>query len=244
MSVQLKQAVAHIKSGDKKAGKAILMSLLKQDPSNSRAWLYMSAVVDAPDKKRKCLEEAIVHNPGNETARNALAKVNQKCPSPSLNLETAVAEDEDEEMWLPDSFKIGSTAGEILFEEPNQMPAQPPVNQTATADRQRKEAIWESLIVRGLAAYRRPNEIATDLANKGMDYNQAIGFVLYVSRKKKRAIALRRMPIVLFIGGLTFIFGLYLLFSPQFFIYGLAMVVSAFVGMSALLKEVFSRSES
>lgn len=236
MSDQLKQAVAHIKSGDKKAGETILLSLLKQDPTNSRAWLYLSAVVNTPEKKRQCLAEAIKHDPANETARNVLAKLNQKHPPPPLYAETEPYE--DEEIWLPDSFK---TVPPVTVPEP--IVSQPVATETAADQAQQRETAWESVVVRDLAAYRRPQDIATKLAERGMDYNQALGFVLYVSRKKKRQIAIRRMPITLLIAIPTFFTGIMFwltAITPRGLVLGLAMVISSIVGTMVVLKDIFS----
>lgn len=240
MSVQLKQAVAHIKSGDKQAGKTILLSLLKQDPTNSRAWLYLSAVVNTPEKKRQCLEEAIEHDPDNETARKALVKLNQKYPPPPFYAEMAVSD--DEEIWLPDSFKTAS-----LIPEPQvSSPVQP---QTATnfsiADEQKQRTrTIEASIVRSLATYRRPKDIAQGLAEKGMDYNQAMGYILYVSQKKRREIALRRMPLIFSLSGIIFIVGIATFLTAitiRGVIVGFAMITSSFAGVWLILKDLVAK---
>jgi hypothetical protein len=44
-----------ILSGDKKAGRELLGQVLKADPLNETAWLWLSTVVDDPDKERECL---------------------------------------------------------------------------------------------------------------------------------------------------------------------------------------------
>ncbi|GJM42758.1 MAG: hypothetical protein DHS20C20_30400 [Ardenticatenaceae bacterium] len=239
MSTQLEKAVAYIKSGDKQAGKAVLLRILKTDPANSRAWMYMSAVVNKPEMKRKCLEEAIELQPNNEMARNALAKLNQKYPPPALPEETAVLD--NEEQWLPESFReVTPTIKPIPSitppQHPHSQPNPPPTK--AHHDKTERIALLEASIIRELARYRSPKDIAKNLAEKGMDYNQALGLVLFVSQKRKRPIALRRLSIVLLIAVPTFIWGVLLIASVSRFIYGLPLVISSIVGTAIVLKDV------
>lgn len=241
MSTQLKQALAHIKSGDKQAGKKILLSLLKQDPTNSRAWLYLSAAVNTPEKKRQCLEAALEHDPNNEPARQALAKLNQKYLPPPLYEETAVSH-QDDEMWLPDSFKNVPSIPEPQIQEPR-LPQ--PSTTIKTEAQKHREQMVENSIVRSLAAYRRPQEIAKDLAEKGMDYNQALGYVLYVSRKKKREIALRRMPLIFTLSAIIFIVGIATFLTAITFrgiIVGFAMMTSSLAGVWLVVKDLIARN--
>jgi hypothetical protein len=78
MSATLQQAITQIKAGHKKQGKALLIKVLKAEPENDRAWVWMTAVVDSDELRQKCLEEALKFNPNNETAQKALIKLRQK----------------------------------------------------------------------------------------------------------------------------------------------------------------------
>ena len=51
MSDKLQQAIVLIKSGDKQNGERLLAEVLKADPGNEAAWLWMSGVV-ANDEQR------------------------------------------------------------------------------------------------------------------------------------------------------------------------------------------------
>ncbi|HFQ93686.1 MAG TPA: hypothetical protein ENK32_06730 [Anaerolineae bacterium] len=75
MNTLMQHAVTAIKNGDKATGKALLLQLLKEDPDNDRAWVWMSAVMDSSDMRRQCLEEALKHNPNNQIARKELQKL-------------------------------------------------------------------------------------------------------------------------------------------------------------------------
>ncbi|MCP4422756.1 MAG: hypothetical protein GY805_39610 [Chloroflexi bacterium] len=267
MSSQIKQAIAHIKSGNKKAGKAILMRLLKENPANSNAWLTMSAVVSTTKMRRDCLQKAIHHDPNNKTAHKALAKLNEKYPPPTV-METAVVfedENEDEEAWLPESFKNNppppppdvETAVILENEDkdeeawlpqsfilPPPTPPQPAVKNKFSLDNLQQENHLKTIITRRLGKYHQPKNIAKELAEKGIDYNHALKLISYVGKTKKRQIALHRMPIVLLMGIPTLLFGIIiLLFSSRYFIFGLAMVVSSIVATVTTLKDILARSE-
>ncbi len=83
---QLQNAAKAIREGDKKLGKKLLVELLKEDPTNDMAWLWMSAVIGTDKRRRECLEEALRHNPNNQTAQKELQKLKQsgQPSSPSL----------------------------------------------------------------------------------------------------------------------------------------------------------------
>lgn len=75
MTDKLQTAIIAIKEGDKSTGKNLLLEILKDNPENDRAWTWMSAVVDSDELRQECLEEAIKHNPNNQTARKGLEKL-------------------------------------------------------------------------------------------------------------------------------------------------------------------------
>lgn len=73
MADKLKQAIQLIQSGDQERARQLLIDLLKTDPKNDRAWVWMAAVVETAELKQECLEEALKHNPRNQVARRGLA---------------------------------------------------------------------------------------------------------------------------------------------------------------------------
>lgn len=91
MSPELKQAVKLIKSGQKEAGKEILLQILSEDERNDTAWLWMSATVDTDELRLECLDEALRINPNNETAKRGHQKLTQR-----LRLKE---EEELEDVW-------------------------------------------------------------------------------------------------------------------------------------------------
>ncbi len=79
MSEQLlRQAITAIKGGDKAAGGRLLAQVLKADPDNEIAWLWMAQAVQEPARRQHCLEHVLRINPQNETARHGLAILRQK----------------------------------------------------------------------------------------------------------------------------------------------------------------------
>ena len=70
METRLEQAIGFIKAGDKKRGRELLVEILKGDPTNDTAWVWMAAISDEYQLRKDCLEEALKHNPNNKTAQN------------------------------------------------------------------------------------------------------------------------------------------------------------------------------
>jgi hypothetical protein len=71
---KLQQAIALVKSGDKKGGQNLLIDIVNSDPKNETAWLWLASVV-SPDKRGFCLEKVLSINPNNAQARGYLEKL-------------------------------------------------------------------------------------------------------------------------------------------------------------------------
>ena len=67
------QAIEIIRQGNLKEGAKILSQILKTNPEDESAWLWMSACVSDQDKKIYCLEKVVQLNPSNQAARKGLA---------------------------------------------------------------------------------------------------------------------------------------------------------------------------
>jgi hypothetical protein len=72
MGSDLKRATDLIKAGENAQARDCLIDILKADPTNDTAWVWMAAVVETQLRKRECLEEALKYNPRNKIARRAL----------------------------------------------------------------------------------------------------------------------------------------------------------------------------
>jgi hypothetical protein len=78
MSDTLQRAIAAIKANDKETGRHLLSEVLKADPHNETAWLWMSAVADTDETRRTCLKRVLAINPNNEVAKRGLEALAQK----------------------------------------------------------------------------------------------------------------------------------------------------------------------
>ena len=75
----LQQAITAIKSGDKATGKQLLIDeVLKQNPRDENAWLWMTQVADADEDRVNYLQHVLKINPNNEAAKRGLAALQKK----------------------------------------------------------------------------------------------------------------------------------------------------------------------
>ena len=71
----LRRAIAAIKAGDKVGGQRLLAEVIRNDPRNEAAWLWLSAALDSDEQRRICLERVLSINPGNQAAQQGLARL-------------------------------------------------------------------------------------------------------------------------------------------------------------------------
>ena len=75
----LKQAIEAIKAGDKATGKRLLIDeVIRANPRNEQAWLWMTQVVDADEDRMNYLRHVLRINPNNDAARRGLAALEEK----------------------------------------------------------------------------------------------------------------------------------------------------------------------
>jgi hypothetical protein len=72
---QLYRAVNAIKDKDFYTARGILAAILKQDPKNEQAWLFLTLCMEDPQQKRDCLQQVLAINPHNEPALRAQARL-------------------------------------------------------------------------------------------------------------------------------------------------------------------------
>lgn len=74
----LEQAINAIRLGDKKTAYQLLIQVINANPTDKnaeKAWLWMSKVVNDPQRKRQCFETVLQLNPDNAVARKALTRI-------------------------------------------------------------------------------------------------------------------------------------------------------------------------
>lgn len=75
MQTLLEQAVAYIKTGNTEDGKQLLIEVLKQNPKDENAWLWMSKCVTSISEKKECFQRVLQINPNNQFAIKGLRRL-------------------------------------------------------------------------------------------------------------------------------------------------------------------------
>ena len=75
MEKTLKHVDELIKDGREDEARGILIQILKQNPADDEAWVWLASITADREKRQKCLEEALKHNPNNATAKRVLQKM-------------------------------------------------------------------------------------------------------------------------------------------------------------------------
>jgi hypothetical protein len=83
MSTMLEQAVAHIRAGEIEKASPLLIEVLKQNPRDENAWLWMSRCVTEIEQKRYCFEKVLKLNPQNQHAIRSLSYLNRPVSPPT-----------------------------------------------------------------------------------------------------------------------------------------------------------------
>jgi len=65
----LKKGIEALKTGNKKEAKDSFEKILRTDPNNEEAWLWMSGAVSTDEERSTCLENVLVINPHNMAAK-------------------------------------------------------------------------------------------------------------------------------------------------------------------------------
>lgn len=95
---QLKQAVAYIKAGDRRAAVALISGVLKSEKTNVDAWYLLANALTDRAQQIKALENALKIQPGYTRARDMLNKLHPDAAPKTV--ETIEPEPEPEPDWL------------------------------------------------------------------------------------------------------------------------------------------------
>lgn len=83
MPTMLEQAVAHIRMGEIDKARSLLIDVLKQNPRDEDAWLWMSRCVTETEQKRYCFEKVLKLNPQNQQAIRSLSRLDKPVSPPT-----------------------------------------------------------------------------------------------------------------------------------------------------------------
>ncbi len=89
MDDRLQKGIQVYRSGDRAGAMRIFSDLLRENPRNEPAWLWLSACVDDPHKREFCLKKVLEINPNNRPALDGLAKLHSVVVSPAAAAQTA-----------------------------------------------------------------------------------------------------------------------------------------------------------
>lgn len=107
----LTEAIAAIDKGEDARARDLLTRILREEPNRADCWLYLSAVVETDKERGFCLENALKHDPDNETALQGLVMLGKRSQPESVVLARPVSERSDE------SVKIHKPEREVEEEE-------------------------------------------------------------------------------------------------------------------------------
>lgn len=72
VDAMVEAAIRAYRAGNKEEARALLFRVVDLDERHEQAWLWLSAVVEAPDDQRTCLENVLAINPNNDRAKQGL----------------------------------------------------------------------------------------------------------------------------------------------------------------------------
>lgn len=76
-SEKLSNAIQLIKAGNRQAALPLLKEIIRTDPYDENAWLWLYACVEKVEEKKYCLQKALEINPNNQPARTQLEKLSK-----------------------------------------------------------------------------------------------------------------------------------------------------------------------
>lgn len=82
----LQKGVAALKSGDKKSAMQFLKQAIDENPRDVNAWLWVSSLIDDPEKKKFCFQKVLAIEPQNKHALRGMATLDHSAQSSSSSL--------------------------------------------------------------------------------------------------------------------------------------------------------------
>lgn len=72
LPLELHTSVAAFKRGELANARPAFVRFLRENPKHAYAWLWLSVMIDDPDRQLECIQRSLVLEPGNETAQKML----------------------------------------------------------------------------------------------------------------------------------------------------------------------------
>ena len=73
LPLELHTSVAAYQRGELDIARPAFVRFLRENPKHAYAWLWLSVMIDDPDRQLECIRRALAIDPGNETAEKMLA---------------------------------------------------------------------------------------------------------------------------------------------------------------------------
>jgi hypothetical protein len=138
----LRQAREAIRREDKVTARALLSEAIRDYPDSEIAWVWLSAIVDDPERERQCLERVLAINPDNPVAQKYMQRIRPIVGTPDLPEDvysptepilspTEPVHAATEPVYSPVAPAFSSTEPMFLPAEPPAPPAEAPASTTA-----------------------------------------------------------------------------------------------------------------
>lgn len=183
MTEELKQAVTLIRSGQKARGGQLLAKILRGDPQNELAWLWLSQTVKTKKQQQNCLEKVLAINPNNQAAQKALAKIKQTSPNPSKDTPSFAPPTDPFTFKSKDGFQAETQISAAISKPKVPPKKRPPMN---AAERNKVFIIGGVLMVKLMIIV-----IAAVLLVQNQQYEQDFAPMIDVCRGKRVSAASR-----------------------------------------------------
>lgn len=80
VEANLQKAIQLARSGDKAQARKILVDIVRQQPQQEMAWVWLSAVMERREDSIRCLQQVLTINPANDIARKGLSAMGITLP--------------------------------------------------------------------------------------------------------------------------------------------------------------------
>lgn len=183
MRDELVQAIAAIQDGQVERALGLLAHVIKDEPKNDEAWLWLAAISPTETERRECLEFVLQINPDNQEARRGLLKsrvmVREGSPPvpahvPMLDLSAEVTSTESAgESPLPIEVSPQSPASSVTKPEATSGPVSAEVllpEPDHHSNSEKAEASTHSKFRKGTRRWDQPFKTEREVIDKFSDY--------------------------------------------------------------------------